>query len=104
MERIAFRMQLKKGYEAAYRKRHQEIWPELSGLLKSYGISEYSIFLEPDSLQLFGFLKISDAVQLEKLPDEPVMKRWWTYMKDLMECHENHAPVSFPLEEVFYLP
>lgn len=104
MERIAFRMQLKKGYEAEYQKRHQEIWPELTLLLKNTGISEYSIFLEPVSLQLFGFLKISDAVKLNDLPNEPLMQRWWTYMKDLMECHDNHAPISLPLQEVFYLP
>lgn len=104
MQRIAFRMQLKRGHEAEYQKRHQEIWPELSSLLKNTGISEYSIFLEPGSLQLFGFLKIQDASRLDQLPDEPVMKRWWTYMKDLMECHDNHAPISLPLQEVFYLP
>ncbi|MDE3252375.1 MAG: L-rhamnose mutarotase [Bacteroidota bacterium] len=104
MERIAFRMQLKKGNETEYRKRHQEIWPELRNLLKDTGITEYSIFLEPESLQLFGFLKIRDAARLDKLPDEPMMKKWWTYMKDLMECHDNHAPISLPLQEVFYLP
>lgn len=97
-------MQLKAGYEEEYTKRHHEIWPELAGLLKESGISEYSIFLEPLSLQLFGVLRITDVTRLDELSHEPVMLRWWTYMKDLMECHENHAPVSIPLREVFYLP
>ncbi len=44
--RVGFKMQLHKGKEAEYKKRHDEIWPELAGLLKSSGISEYSIFLE----------------------------------------------------------
>ncbi|MFA5698945.1 MAG: L-rhamnose mutarotase, partial [Sphaerochaeta sp.] len=44
--REAFVMQLKKGFEAEYEKRHNEIWPELAALLKENGVSEYSIFLE----------------------------------------------------------
>jgi L-rhamnose mutarotase len=43
-EQIAFKMQLFPGFEAEYRKRHDEIWPELVALLKEAGISEYSIF------------------------------------------------------------
>ena len=44
--RIAFKMQLFKGYEEEYKKRHDEIWPELQQLLKETGISDYSIFLD----------------------------------------------------------
>ena len=44
MARVAFRMKLYKGSENEYRKRHDELWPELEQLLKSTGISEYSIF------------------------------------------------------------
>ena len=35
MKRIAFKMQLNKGAEAEYKKRHDELWPELQQLLKS---------------------------------------------------------------------
>ena len=40
MQRIAFKMQLNKGAEAEYKKRHDELWPELTELLKSTGISD----------------------------------------------------------------
>jgi L-rhamnose mutarotase len=30
MNRCAFKMKLKPGFEAEYKKRHDEIWPELS--------------------------------------------------------------------------
>ncbi len=53
MQRIAFKMQLRKGYEAEYKKRHDEIWPELKSLLKATGISEYSIFLDEQTNSLF---------------------------------------------------
>ena len=57
MKRIAFKMQLNKGFEVEYKKRHDKLWPELKELLKSTGISEYSIFLDETTNGLFGILK-----------------------------------------------
>ena len=50
MRRVAFKMKLKSGFEAEYRKRHDEIWPELVKTLEEAGISDYSIFLDPETL------------------------------------------------------
>lgn len=104
MERVAFVMKLKAGFEEEYKRRHDELWPELKTLLKSTGISDYSIFLDSKSLNLFGVLKISNKAQLEELPGEEVMRTWWSYMKDIMETNADDSPVSIPLKEVFYLP
>lgn len=104
MKRVAFKMQLHKGQEEEYKKRHEKLWPELEQLLKETGIQEYSIFLDPGTLSLFGVLKITDEQALDELPKHPVMKRWWTYMKDIMDSNPDHSPVSIPLKEVFYLP
>ena len=104
MHRIAFKMQLYKGFEAEYKKRHSELWPELQALLKKAGISEYSIFLDETTNSLFGFMKASDPKALDDLPAQPVMQRWWSYMKDIMETNADHSPVSVRLKEVFYLP
>ena len=97
-------MQLNKGFEAEYIKRHDELWPELKELLKSTGISEYSIFLDATTNSLFGVLKIDDLQLLDDLPQHPVMQKWWLYMKDIMESDPDNSPVSIPLQEVFYLP
>lgn len=104
MRRLAFKMKLFKGYEAEYKKRHDEIWPELSTLLKKNGIDDYSIFLDAETNTLFGVLKIDDPQLLDKLPLEPIMQKWWNYMKDIMETHADNSPISIPLKEVFYLP
>ena len=40
MKQIAFEMKLFAGNEVEYKKRHDEIWPELATLLKTTGISE----------------------------------------------------------------
>jgi L-rhamnose mutarotase len=104
MARIAFKMQLFKGFEAEYRKRHDEIWPELQQLLKNSGISGYSIFLDESTCSLFGVMEAKDPKVLDNLPKQEVMQRWWKYMGDIMESNPDNSPVSIPLKEVFYLP
>ena len=100
---IAFKMQLHKGFESEYKKRHDDLWPELEDLLKSTGISEYSIFLDESTNSLFAFMKARDLNAVTEMSAHPVMKKWWAYMKDLMEVNEDHSPVTIPLKEVFYL-
>ena len=104
MQRIAFKMQMHKGCEAEYKKRHDALWPELQELLKTTGIQEYSIFLDETTNSLFGVLKIENAVSLDALPAHPVMQKWWAYMKDIMESNSDNSPVSIPMKEIFYLP
>jgi L-rhamnose mutarotase len=101
--RIASKMKLLKGFEAQYKKRHDELWPELKTLLKETGISDYSIFLDYESNVLFAYFTIEDERNLDDLPAHPVMKKWWAYMKDIMEVNDDNSPVSIPLQEVFYL-
>ena len=103
MARVAFRMKLFPGQEAEYRRRHDALWPELYDLLKATGISDYSIFLDPETNGLFGVLTIEQPARLDDLPAHPVMQRWWSYMKDIMDTNPDHSPVSVPLKEVFYM-
>ena len=103
MARVAFKMKLFAGKTDEYKKRHDEIWPELVALLKSSGISEHSIFLDEETNSLFGFLKADDPKLLDTLASYPVMKTWWDYMADIMESNPDKSPVSLPLREVFYL-
>ncbi|MFP5438261.1 MAG: L-rhamnose mutarotase [Bacteroidia bacterium] len=104
MKRLAFKMQLHKGFEAEYKKRHDEIWPDLSALLKETGVSDYIIFLDETTNSLFGTLLVSDEAKFADLPSYPVMQKWWAYMKDIMDSNTDNSPVSTPLTEVFYMP
>jgi L-rhamnose mutarotase len=104
MERVAFVMQLHDGCQEEYRRRHASIWPELAALLRETGIREYSIFLEEATLRLFAILQVDDPGKLESLPDNPVMRKWWDHMKDLMDTNVDGSPVVVGLKEMFYLP
>jgi len=97
-------MQLKKGFEVEYKKRHDALWPDLEKLLKSHGIRDYGIYLDENTLSLFALMTVEDPEKLKLLPEAPVMKKWWKYMGDIMETNADHSPLSTPLKPVFYLP
>ncbi len=104
MIRNAFTMKLKPGNLAEYKKRHDEIWPELAAALRAAGVSDYSIFLDEETLTLFAVQKLAEGNTAAQLPAAPIVRKWWDYMAPLMEVHPDHAPVSKPLREVFHLP
>lgn len=103
METIAFTMQLRPGFEAEYERRHDAIWPDLEALLHEAGVSDYSIFLDPKTLVLFGVLKRTATHGMDNLPNHPVMKKWWAYMADIMDSNPDNSPVVTPLKPVFYM-
>jgi len=103
-ERIAFRMNLNPGQAAAYEKRHDDIWPELADALRDAGVSDYSIWLDPETHHLFAILTRTDDHTMDALPDTEIVKRWWAFMADIMETHPDNVPVQVDLKRVFLLP
>jgi L-rhamnose mutarotase len=102
-EKYAFKMKLNPDMRDEYKKRHDEIWPELIALLKDAGVSDYSIHLDAETNTLFGVLWRRDDHGMNSLPDHPVMKRWWAHMADIMETKPDNEPVAVPLETVFLM-
>ena len=103
MKRYAFKMKLKPGVVAEYRKRHDEIWPELTRAIRDVGISDYSIFLDEETFTLFAVQKRSDHNTANDLSNHPIVKKWWAYMAPLMEVNSDDSPVCRNLREVFHL-
>lgn len=103
MKRFAFTMKLKSGVVAEYKKRHDEIWPELSRAIREAGISDYSIFLEEASLTLFAVHTQAENNSVAELPNHPIVKQWWAYMSPLMEVNPDGSPKCGELREVFHL-
>ena len=102
MNRYGFKMKLKPGFADEYKKRHDEIWPELSALLRRSGVSDYSIFLDEDTNALFAVQK-QNGSSSQDLGSEAIVQRWWAYMADIMETNPDKSPVTIPLREVFHL-
>lgn len=104
MEKIAFKMRLNPGARDDYKKRHDEIWPELVLLLQDAGVSDYSIYLDEETNTLFAVLWRTDDHKMDELPAHEIMKKWWAHMADIMETLEDNEPVATPLLSVFHMP
>ncbi len=101
--RIAFKMKLFEGNVEEYKKRHNPIWIELKEVLINHGVRSYSIFLDKDTNNLFGYAEVSDLKQWEEVANTDICRKWWDYMAPLMEVNEDNSPVSVELEEVFHI-
>jgi len=102
-KRNAFKMKLKPGAIEEYKKRHDELWPDLHKLLKDAGLSEYSIFFDEETRILFAFQKQSGDHGSQDLGETEIVQKWWRYMADIMETNPDNSPVTTPLQEVFFM-
>ena len=103
MIRKAFIMSVNPGSEDEYQRRHNPIWRELEDTLKSHGVSNYSIFLYPQTHQLFAYVEVQDEARWNAIAQTDICKRWWAYMKDVMPTNADNSPVSAALREVFHI-
>lgn len=100
--RVAFKLKLKPGMAAEYKKRHDEIWPELSAAIRNAGISDFSIYHDEETDMLFGVQKLAPDHTAPKLRETEVMRKWWAHMAPLMETNPDLSPVRTPLPELFH--
>ena len=103
MQRIAFTMKIKPGSEEEYRRRHEQLWPELLADLKQAGCSRYSIYLR--GLDLFAYMEVDDFQRyLSHMATSQAASRWEERMSDIL-IREVDPTTGFPyvLPEVFHL-
>lgn len=86
-----------------YKRRHDEIWPELVKMLKEFGAHNYSIHLDPQTNFLFAYLEIEEEEKWNQSGKTEICQKWWAYMKDVMETNPDNSPIIINLQEVFYL-
>ena len=103
MIRKAFVMSVNAGSETEYARRHNPVWPEMEKVLKSHGVHNYSIFLHPETRQLFAYVEIEDEQRWNAIAQTPVCRKWWAHMKDIMPSNPDNSPKSLELKEVFHL-
>ncbi len=103
MIRKAFVMSVHSGQEKEYEHRHNPVWREMLGVLKDHGVHNYSIFLHPQTRQLFGYVEIEDETRWNAIAATPICQKWWKYMGDIMPHNPDNSPLSVSLDEVFHL-
>ena len=99
----AFLMSVNPDMHAEYEKRHNPIWEDLEEVLKSHGVHNYNIFINPENNQLFAFVEIENEERWNAIAKTEPCRRWWAYMKDIMPSNPDNSPVSLELKEVFHI-
>ena len=98
-----FKMKLYPGMEKEYEKRHNELWPEMIKMIHEHGGKNYSIYLDPETLILFGYIEIEDESKWSKSADTAINRKWWDFMADIMETNPDNSPVAKDLKLLFHL-
>lgn len=104
MERYAWKATVKEGKLAEYKRRHDEIWPEMVDVLKEAGVCNYSIWNV--GTELFGYYECEKGAEFaaKVQAESPVIDRWNEYMKDVMVMEMDPVTGAQPkLVEVFRL-
>ena len=104
MERYAWKALLLEGKKEEYIRRHNEIWPELSALLKEAGICNYTIWNTGN--ELFGYYECEKGIEFaaKTQAESPVVDRWNAYMKDVMVMEMDPVTGAQPImEQVFIM-
>ena len=103
MIRKSFKMKLYEGQAAEYEKRHNQLWPEMKDMIHEYGGKNYSIFLDKETLTLFGYIELEDEEKWDESANTEICRKWWDYMAYIMETNPDNSPVTVDLEMVFHL-
>lgn len=94
MASYAWVLEVRPGYEEEYKRRHDEVWPEMTETLQKAGISNYNIFRH--GLTLFGYFETDDLEATKAhLADCPVNAKWGEWMGPIMKIDVDPA-TQFP--------
>ena len=99
-QQFAWVLEVRPGYEDEYKKRHEEIWPEMVDMLRNSGVRNYSIFRH--GLTLFGYFETDDLEQtIAAINASDANRRWGEYMTPIMKIEidsQKNFPFLLPLQ------
>lgn len=101
MIRRAFTMHLKPGALAEYKRRHDEIWPELAAEIERQGIGQITIF-EHDPV-LFLYSEVTNEEAWDRLWHTAIHEKWGEVMSQLMDFNADGIVDSVPVNEIWHL-
>ncbi|EMC93466.1 hypothetical protein BAUCODRAFT_125325 [Baudoinia panamericana UAMH 10762] len=112
-KRIGQIVRLKRESLQAYKDCHAAVWPTVLKQIKDCNISDYSIFLDEQSMTLFASMKYTGSdfdADMNKMKANAEVQRWWQMTDGMQESLVDGSTGSMDpkgwwrgVEEVFYL-
>jgi L-rhamnose mutarotase len=103
VERVCFLARVRPDRLEEYRKRHENVWPEMRAALRAAGWGNYSIFLTGDGL-LVGYLETEDyQAALDAMAATEVNERWQTEMSGYFVTDGPPDQSFVRVSEIFHL-
>jgi L-rhamnose mutarotase len=103
VERVCFTFQIYPGTEPEYKKRHDEIWPELVEAIKAAGQSNYSLFRRGTTIIGYVECEPDAATAFAKIASTDVNARWQEWFKDVIVSLTDENGELVRPEEVWHL-
>jgi L-rhamnose mutarotase len=103
MERVCFTLEIRPGTEDEYKKRHDEIWPELVEAIKAAGQSNYSLFRKGTTIIGYVECEPDAATALAKVAATDVDRRWGEWFEDVIVSRTGEDGQLRRFEEVWHL-
>lgn len=103
MERFCFTFEIRPGTEAEYKKRHDEIWPELVEVIRSAGVRNYSLFRRGTQVIAYCEAHPDVATAFAKIGATDVNARWAKWFEDVIVSLVDESGNLYSAEEVWHL-
>ena len=103
MTRYCFTFEIRPGAEAEYKRRHDEIWPELVTVIEEAGVSNYSLFRRGTQVIAYCECEPDVATAFAKIGATDANRRWSEWFEDIIVALTDEDGNLFEAEEVWHL-
>jgi L-rhamnose mutarotase len=103
MERFCFTFDIRPGTEDEYKRRHDEIWPELVETIKGAGLSNYSLFRRGTTIIAYCEAEPDAATAFAKIGESPHNARWSEWFTDIIPSLTGPDGQLVDYQEVWHL-
>jgi L-rhamnose mutarotase len=103
VERFCFTFEIRPGTDEEYKRRHDEIWPELVEAIRDAGIRNYSLFRRGSQVIAYCECHPDAETAFAKIGATDVNRRWSEWFEDVIVRLVDEEGNLLRAEEVWHL-
>jgi L-rhamnose mutarotase len=103
VERTCFTFTIKPGTEREYKRRHDEIWPEMVAALRASGIRNYTLFLRGREVIAYAECEPDAETAFARMAATEVDRRWSRWFEEIIDRRFADDGTAMTVPEVWHL-